>query len=243
MNNVLPELDKSDSVKIGDKLICWQTGVVLSLPQDPQPDLQPDLQQEPQPAFKLEPRPLEFLHYLAQHPGQLVSREQLLEQVWGKRHVSDDAIRGVVKKLREALGDNAKSPSYIKTVPLKGYILIARISEPNGTKDPLNIEAQSEINITDNKPVLNFSAASICIGLALVLLGWLSAVYFIANDPAHKPLALVGPTIEPLTHLSGGEVDGDYSEALQTLVFSYQGHEDQDSWTPPHHGYDVVSLF
>ena len=76
---------------------------------------------------KLEPLSFAFLSYLVQKPGQIISREELLEGVWGNRIVSDDSIRKVVKKLREALGDDAKSPTYIKTIPMKGYCLIAPI--------------------------------------------------------------------------------------------------------------------
>jgi transcriptional activator of cad operon len=238
MNNILSDINKQNKVQIGDKLLCWQTGVILPLQLDLQLDLQQDLQQDPQQdpqqdnkTSKLEPRPLAFLYFLAQHPGQVVTREQLLEQVWGKRHVSDDAIRGVVKKLREALGDNAKSPTYIKTVPLKGYILIAAIVEhiadqDSSAQDVLGAEAAQVIDPARRKPVLSLAQSSMLIGLAL-LFAYFSALYVIPNNQAHKTSAPAKATIERLTYLPGEEHGGDYSEALQTLVFSYQNHEGQ----------------
>lgn len=80
---------------------------------------------------KIEPQLLEFLLLLIKHKlrseSQLVTRADMVEHLWAGKNVSNDAVRAVVKKLREVLGDNARKPTYIKTIPTKGYLLIAAL--------------------------------------------------------------------------------------------------------------------
>lgn len=73
---------------------------------------------------KLEPQVLTFLLLLIRHKDHIVTREEIVSEVWLGKKASDDAIRALVKKLRIALGDNARAPKFIKTVPLQGYLFI-----------------------------------------------------------------------------------------------------------------------
>lgn len=161
--------------------------------------------------LKLEPLPFEFLCYLIKHPGQVISREELLKSVWDNRVVSDDAIRRVVKKLREALGDDAKSPRYIKTIPLKGYSLIAPISP---VKPPADIHKQA----SSNKRRLGLATlvTMVLIVIAIAL-------------PKGEPQAtdVTSPQVTPLTHLSGSELNGSYNARLNTLMFSFRNNNNE----------------
>src|SRR5437870_5406718 len=67
------------------------------------------------------------LIYLAERPGQVVSREALLTAVWSGLVVSDDSLTQVIIKLRKALGDAAEKPAYIQTIPKGGYRLVAPV--------------------------------------------------------------------------------------------------------------------
>jgi len=78
-------------------------------------------------SVKLEPKAMAVLVYLAQRPGEVVSREALLAAVWPGVVVSDDAVTQVVIKLRKALGDAAESPAYIQTISKRGYRLVAPV--------------------------------------------------------------------------------------------------------------------
>ncbi|RZM84974.1 hypothetical protein C3B51_02270 [Pseudoalteromonas rubra] len=108
--------------------------------------------------IKLEPLTMELLCYLVNCQGRYVGQRELLEHVWEGRVVSDNAIRRVVNKLRNALGDDAKSPQYIKTVPNKGYLLIASVvysAAPNEqTANPAaqNIPDDGTADITQTLP-------------------------------------------------------------------------------------------
>src|SRR5262249_43826429 len=79
--------------------------------------------------IRLERKPLELLILLAEKQGQLVSREEIVERIWGKG-VFFDAERGVnnaVRKIRSALNDDAERPQFVETVLGKGYRFIAPI--------------------------------------------------------------------------------------------------------------------
>jgi len=69
----------------------------------------------------LRPKSLALLRYLAERPGQLVSKEDLLQSVWSGRVVGHDGLRGCVREIRAALGDHPETPLYLETVAGQGY--------------------------------------------------------------------------------------------------------------------------
>ena len=77
---------------------------------------------------RLEPKVIEILVYLARRAGQVVGREELLSAVWPGVIVGDDALTQAIIKLRKALGDEARDPTYIETISKRGYRLIAPVS-------------------------------------------------------------------------------------------------------------------
>jgi TolB-like protein/DNA-binding winged helix-turn-helix (wHTH) protein len=78
----------------------------------------------------LEPKAIEVLVFLARRPGEVVSREALLEAVWPGVVVGDSALTQPIVKLRKALGEDPKSPAYIETIAKRGYRLIAPVAMP-----------------------------------------------------------------------------------------------------------------
>lgn len=79
-------------------------------------------------ATHLEPKAIEVLVYLALHSGRVVAREELLAKVWPGVVVGDDTLTQAIIKLRKALGDDARRPTYIETVSKRGYRLIAPVN-------------------------------------------------------------------------------------------------------------------
>src|SRR5215831_12217415 len=77
---------------------------------------------------KLEPKMMQLLLCLAAHAGQVVSVEQLLDEVWRDVVVTPDSVYHAVAALRRVLGDDTKQPAYIANVLRKGYRLIAPVS-------------------------------------------------------------------------------------------------------------------
>jgi adenylate cyclase len=80
---------------------------------------------------KLEPKAMALLCYLADRSGQVVTREALLAAIWPGVVVGDDSLTQAVIKLRKALGDVADAPTYIQTIPKRGYRLVATVVRPD----------------------------------------------------------------------------------------------------------------
>jgi DNA-binding winged helix-turn-helix (wHTH) protein/tetratricopeptide (TPR) repeat protein len=78
---------------------------------------------------RLQGQPLQVLEALLAHPGELVTREQLIERLWPKGVVVDfdTALNSAVRRLRTALGDHAENPRYIETIPRRGYRFIGML--------------------------------------------------------------------------------------------------------------------
>lgn len=77
---------------------------------------------------KLEPRTMQLLLYLAEHAQEVISPEELLEHVWRGVVVAPSSVYQAVARLRRTLGDVSDAPTYIATVPRKGYRLVAPVA-------------------------------------------------------------------------------------------------------------------
>ena len=84
--------------------------------------------------IKLEGKVMTLLVYLANHPGEVISRNQLEADIWTDRVISYDALTSCITRLRKVLGDDSRNPLYIETVPKKGYRLIASVRWANDTQ-------------------------------------------------------------------------------------------------------------
>ena len=77
---------------------------------------------------KLEPRKMQLLMALARRPGELVTTEELFDQVWKDVVVTQSSVYQSIAQLRRVLGDDTEAPRFIVTVPRKGYRLVAPVS-------------------------------------------------------------------------------------------------------------------
>jgi DNA-binding winged helix-turn-helix (wHTH) protein/tetratricopeptide (TPR) repeat protein len=76
-------------------------------------------------AVALAPTPFSLLCALARQPGALLTKDMLLDTVWGHQFVSESVLKTAVSDLRTALGDNPREPRFIETVSRRGYRFIA----------------------------------------------------------------------------------------------------------------------
>jgi DNA-binding winged helix-turn-helix (wHTH) protein/tetratricopeptide (TPR) repeat protein len=79
--------------------------------------------------LKLQDQPFQVLVLLLEHPGDVVTREELRQKLWpADTFVGfDTGLNSAIKKLRDALGDSAEGPRYIETLPRRGYRFIAHV--------------------------------------------------------------------------------------------------------------------
>ncbi len=99
---------------------------------------------------RLENQPFQILAVLLDHPGEIVSREELCSKLWpdGTYVDFDEGLNTAVKKLRYALGDTADNPTFVETVPRRGYRFIAPITS-YGSDEP-GADSQAE-PLTDHR--------------------------------------------------------------------------------------------
>jgi DNA-binding winged helix-turn-helix (wHTH) protein/Tol biopolymer transport system component len=128
--------------------------------------------------LRLQEQPLRVLAMLTERPGEVITREQLQERIWGNTFVDfDQSLNKAVNKVREALNDDAGTPQYVETVPRRGYRFIAPVAaipatEAQSTAAPVNAvataePAQSTFNTSPSRVVL-LSALGIAIVLAAI---------------------------------------------------------------------------
>lgn len=79
--------------------------------------------------LKLPPQPFQLLALLASHSGQVVTRDQIEEQLWGNDTFIDfeQGVNKCIKQIRTALSDNPDAPLYIETIPRRGYRFLAPV--------------------------------------------------------------------------------------------------------------------
>jgi len=77
----------------------------------------------------LAPRPFSLLCALARRPGLLVSKDALLDEVWGHQFYSDSVLKTAVSEVRTVLDDDSSAPRFIETVSRRGYRFIAATAE------------------------------------------------------------------------------------------------------------------
>ena len=77
----------------------------------------------------IEPRTMCLLCYLVLNKDEVCGREQLTTAIWVNQYVNKDSITRTISDLRKALGDHASNPSFIRTIPKRGYQFIGAINE------------------------------------------------------------------------------------------------------------------
>jgi predicted ATPase len=97
----------------------------------------------------LTPKAFSVLQHLIAHAGSLVTQDELLNSVWPNTYVQPEVLKYQVADIRSALGDNAKSPTYIETVQRRGYRFVAPVTDviiggPRSTERTVPIVVRDE---------------------------------------------------------------------------------------------------
>ena len=149
---------------------------------------------------RLEPKAIELLVFLAQCRGEVVSREALLTSLWPGVIVGDNALTQVVAKLRKALGDTARKPTYIEAISKRGYRLIAAVERVDRTEQPPPL-AQTPGPGHSRAPSPRWVVAGVLAALAVAAAVWLvqrptdDDRSSILAGPPSSPLAAKLPTV------------------------------------------------
>ncbi len=92
--------------------------------------------------IRLQDQPFQILALLLEHPGQLVTREEIRQKLWSRDTFVefDDALNTAVRKLRAALNDSADNPRFLETVPRRGYRFLAPVSWTPDTQPAIPVK-------------------------------------------------------------------------------------------------------
>ena len=109
----------------------------------------------------LEPMVMDVLMVLAGHQGNVVTRDQLVDAVWDSRFIGDDVIVAKIATLRQKLGDHARDPKYIETVPRRGYRLMMPVKLPEAPE--AEVRASRFPQVSDRKLIAGLAIVAIAI--------------------------------------------------------------------------------
>lgn len=184
--------------------------------------------------LKLERIPMELLLLLLEHQGQLVTRGQIIERIWGKDVFvdTDNSINAAIRKVRQVLEDDREQPRFVQTVTAKGYRFIAPIhtgddptqaaSDGSGTQDSANLEAPAPQRTSKLKRWPLF------LGLAVVLAVCLTAYFGWHRAQARHdaPGGRLMLAVMPFENLTGDPSQDYFSDGLTEEMISQLGNLD-----------------
>lgn len=116
-------------------------------------------------AIPLRPKAFAVLRYLIEHRGTLVTKQQLLNDVWPEAFVGEAVLKDCIRQLRHALNDDSKSPKFIETSHRRGYRFIAPLVTVSATQRPEEPSATGPYTPSPNTP----SASNTLLGRELAL--------------------------------------------------------------------------
>lgn len=153
-----------------------------------------ELSREGQPQQRLTQQPLRILLELLRNPGEVVTRERLVEILWPKGVVDyDNGLNVAVRKLRLVLGDESDTPRYIETLPRVGYRFVGRLESAEPVASTV---AMAEAPANPPKRTHWLFAGGI-VGGAVLLVLWLMQVTPSAPHPV-EPAATTAASTAPI---------------------------------------------
>lgn len=142
---------------------------------------------------RLEPRLVKLLLLLAAHPGQLVTRDEIIREVWNNYGNADDGLNLAISFLRKVLDDASKNR--IRTIPTKGYLLNATVTTGEATQQTVSPTEATNTPMTKNRKVSKrFITLSLIVLLIVCLLITGRTIFFPAQAPNPEPPGAVKDT-------------------------------------------------
>ena len=165
----------------------------------------------------LPPRLMDLLFYFAQHPMEVVSRQEIIDNCWDRDVVTDQAITQAIFELRKFLKDGRsakEAPEYIKTVPKRGYRLLAPVHQLTVEE---YIAATSENGAQGTQVIDDEDVA--------------------AERELQQPVSAAEPEHEAATSFESKILEETGTAALEQIPFPeclYQARAPRKSYPPPH---------
>ena len=179
--------------------------------------------------IRLQDQPFRVLQILLEHPGEVVTREELQRQIWPSDTFVDfdRGLNNAVKRLRDTLGDSAETPRYIETLPKRGYRFIGIVGARNGddaVEEAANrVEIHEQVAVPSNPRSLVRATAFVALGL-LIAVG-LALGTDIGGVRSRVLLRLYPPSIHslaviPLQNLSGDPAQEYFADGMTDALIT-----------------------
>jgi DNA-binding winged helix-turn-helix (wHTH) protein len=175
---------------------------------------------------KLQDQPRQVLLQLLQRPGEIVSREELRSLLWSDDTFVDfeTGLNTVVKRLRDALGDSADNPTFIETLPRRGYRFIGQVERIERTAAKDSAQSTKEREQPDRRAgVRRKFRFYLWTGAAAVFTGAAFLTVYVMPRPARPPYANL--SVVPLTSYPEAEFYPSFSPDGNEVVFAWNGGE------------------
>ena len=134
----------------------------------------------------LEPKAMDLLVFMTSRAPEVVSKNAIIDSVWEGRIISEGTLSNTIAELRRALGDDARHPHYIETIPKRGYRLVAPVEPlPPSTAD------DAQASRPRSRSILVIAIAAVVLATVVVV----ALVLQTRNRPLDPELVLVAPFV------------------------------------------------
>jgi TolB-like protein/DNA-binding winged helix-turn-helix (wHTH) protein/Flp pilus assembly protein TadD len=192
--------------------------------------------------IRVQQQPMKLLEILLEHPGEVVTREELRSRVWADESFGDfdQAVNIAIAKLRSALGDSAENPRFIETLPKRGYRFIADVSvvdadarpkRPESAAGDLSATEATEVkdkgdnNNDNNKDKLQGTGLAVAPKRRLWLTRWVIVAMtlvlilpilfvFLLRSRGRAPAGVRSLAVLPLDNLSGDASQNYFADGM-----------------------------
>jgi DNA-binding winged helix-turn-helix (wHTH) protein len=162
----------------------------------------------------LQGQPFQVCAILLSRPGELVSREELRQQVWPEDTFVDfdHALNTAITKIRLALGDEADNPRFVETLPRRGYRFIAPVEKPSSPTSAL---------VPPEEPIQRLTPKTRWIARVALSLGLHSAVGIWRFARSRAEAELPPLEVVPMAAMAGSESDPAFSPDGNQVAFAF----------------------
>jgi TolB-like protein/DNA-binding winged helix-turn-helix (wHTH) protein/Tfp pilus assembly protein PilF len=171
--------------------------------------------------IRIQDNPLTVLLLLFERKGEVVTREELKQRLWPADTFveADDGLNTAIRKLREVLGDSSENPTYIETIPRRGYRFIGEILEDEEPEAATSSTQAALTTIAENRRTSSqwWRVGATCLALALAF----GAVAWFRYHPRLGPIRSIA--VLPFANLSGEHGQDYFADAMTEELTSDLG--------------------
>jgi TolB-like protein/DNA-binding winged helix-turn-helix (wHTH) protein/Tfp pilus assembly protein PilF len=180
--------------------------------------------------LKLERIPAEVLAILLEHRGQIVSREHIVERIWGKDVFldTDNSINGAIRKIRQVLKDDPEQPRFIQTVTGKGYRFIASVTDPDVARPVVVPSPRVPVTEVPSHRLIRWRWPILLGIVAVIAVLGIYLQWSRSQARASVPTGRLMLAVLPFENLTGDASQDYFSDGLTEEMISQLGDLDPD---------------